>query len=77
MCAPKHETNKTHLFPLLKSKYGSKIDIKVPLRAWSWDMGSGVEFRVGAGLAEPYANTWCAVEYFESSGTNAISEAIK
>ncbi|KAJ0704376.1 putative ankyrin repeat-containing domain-containing protein [Helianthus annuus] len=48
---------------------GAKTDIKVPLGAWSWDMGSGDEFRVGAGLADPYAITWCAVEYFESSGT--------
>ncbi|KAK1410045.1 hypothetical protein QVD17_36586 [Tagetes erecta] len=47
---------------------GAKTDIKVPLGAWSWDMGSVDEFRVGAGLAEPYAVTWCAVEYFESSG---------
>lgn len=31
-------------------------------------MASGDEFRVGAGLAEPYAITWCAVEYFEASG---------
>ncbi|KAK9061676.1 hypothetical protein SSX86_018859 [Deinandra increscens subsp. villosa] len=48
---------------------GAKTDIKVPLGAWSWDMDSGDEFRVGAGLAEPYGITWCAVEYFESSGT--------
>lgn len=31
-------------------------------------MESGEEFRVGAGLAEPYPITWCAVEYFEVSG---------
>lgn len=47
---------------------GTDIGIKVQLGAWSWDMGSGDEFRVGAGLAEPYAITWCAVEYFEASG---------
>ncbi|XP_059643503.1 uncharacterized protein LOC132285337 [Cornus florida] len=47
---------------------GARTDIKVPLGAWSWDMASGEEFRVGAGLAEPYAITWCAVEYFEFSG---------
>lgn len=38
------------------------------LGAWSWDTDSGEEFRVGAGLAEPYPLTWCAVEYFETSG---------
>lgn len=44
------------------------MDIKVRLGAWSWDTASGEEFRVGAGLAEPYPITWCAVEYFETSG---------
>lgn len=39
------------------------------LGAWSWDTATGEEFRVGAGLAEPYNAIWCAVEYFESSGT--------
>ncbi|KAA8530119.1 hypothetical protein F0562_004828 [Nyssa sinensis] len=47
---------------------GARTDIKVQLGAWSWDTASGEEFRVGAGLAEPYAITWCAVEYFEISG---------
>ncbi|PSS33470.1 Ankyrin-2 like [Actinidia chinensis var. chinensis] len=47
---------------------GARTDIKVQLGAWSWDATSGEEFRVGAGLAEPYAITWCAVEYFEHSG---------
>ncbi|GJZ37556.1 putative ankyrin repeat-containing domain-containing protein [Tanacetum coccineum] len=47
---------------------GANVNIKVQLGAWSWDMASGDEFRVGAGLAEPYAITWCAVEYFEASG---------
>ncbi|XVF16234.1 hypothetical protein REPUB_Repub10bG0014000 [Reevesia pubescens] len=47
---------------------GIPIDIKVSLGAWSWDMTTGEEFRVGAGLAEPYAISWCAVEYFEDSG---------
>ncbi|XP_024974972.1 serine/threonine-protein phosphatase 6 regulatory ankyrin repeat subunit A-like [Cynara cardunculus var. scolymus] len=47
---------------------GADVNIKVQLGAWSWDMGSGDEFRVGAGLAEPYAITWCAVEYFEATG---------
>lgn len=48
---------------------GIRMDIKVRLGAWSWDTGSGEEFRVGAGLAEPYGITWCAVEYFEATGT--------
>ncbi|KAA8548213.1 hypothetical protein F0562_004526 [Nyssa sinensis] len=47
---------------------GSRTDIEVQLGAWSWDTSSGEEFRVRAGLAEPYAITWCAVEYFEVSG---------
>lgn len=38
------------------------------LGAWSWDTDTGEEFRVGAGLAEAYCITWCAVEYFEASG---------
>ncbi|EEF47511.1 ankyrin repeat-containing protein, putative [Ricinus communis] len=45
-----------------------RMDIKVKLGAWSWDMDTGEEFRVGAGLAEAYLITWCAVEYFEASG---------
>lgn len=40
----------------------------VRLGAWSWDVTTGEEIRVGAGLAEPYHMTWCAVEYFEASG---------
>ncbi|KAK6280404.1 hypothetical protein POUND7_020671 [Theobroma cacao] len=47
---------------------GTPTDIKVSLGAWSWDTTTGEEFRVGAGLAEPYAISWCAVEYFEGSG---------
>ncbi|KAG8383283.1 hypothetical protein BUALT_Bualt05G0168400 [Buddleja alternifolia] len=50
-------------------KVGCRTDTKVRLGAWSWDVTTGEEFRVGAGLAEPYRVTWCAVEYFESSGT--------
>ncbi|GAB2278559.1 hypothetical protein Dimus_013236 [Dionaea muscipula] len=49
-------------------KAGVRTDIAVSLGAWSWDAASGEEFRVGAGLAEPYPITWCAVEYFEISG---------
>ena len=47
---------------------GVRTDIKVRVGAWSWDIDTGEEFRVGAGLAEPYPVTWCAVEYFEASG---------
>ncbi|KAJ7945525.1 Ankyrin-3 [Quillaja saponaria] len=47
---------------------GVRMDIKVRLGAWSWDMDTGEELRVGAGLAEAYSVTWCAVEYFEASG---------
>ncbi|CAI9779387.1 unnamed protein product [Fraxinus pennsylvanica] len=47
---------------------GVRTDIKVRLGAWAWDTITGEEFRVGAGLAEPYRVTWCAVEYFEASG---------
>ncbi|XVF60084.1 hypothetical protein PTKIN_Ptkin08bG0015100 [Pterospermum kingtungense] len=48
---------------------GTPTDSKVSLGAWSWDTTTGEEFRVGAGLAEPYAISWCAVEYFEESGS--------
>ncbi|KAL2487867.1 Ankyrin repeat-containing domain [Forsythia ovata] len=47
---------------------GVRTGIKVRLGAWSWDTIIGEEFQVGAGLAEPYRVTWCAVEYFEASG---------
>ncbi|KAL3526164.1 hypothetical protein ACH5RR_014536 [Cinchona calisaya] len=47
---------------------GARPDLKVQLGAWSWDAASGEEYRVGAGLAEPYPIIWCAVEYFEVSG---------
>ncbi|CAO2820221.1 unnamed protein product [Amaranthus hypochondriacus] len=46
-----------------------RTDLEVKLGAWAWDTDTGEEFRVGAGLAEPYPLTWCAVEYFEISGT--------
>ncbi|KAK1289523.1 hypothetical protein QJS10_CPB18g00468 [Acorus calamus] len=48
---------------------GVRRDIKASLGAWSWDPTTAEEFRVGAGLAEPYGPAWCAVEYFESTGT--------
>ncbi|KAL7148886.1 hypothetical protein ABFS83_05G003200 [Erythranthe nasuta] len=50
-------------------KAGCRTDTKVRLGAWSWDIITGEEFRVGACLAEPYQITWCAVEYFETSGS--------
>ncbi|KAK1377350.1 ankyrin-3 [Heracleum sosnowskyi] len=53
---------------LLLKVGGAGIDTKVRVGAWSWDTATGEEFRVGAGLAEPYNALWCAVEYFESSG---------
>ncbi|KAL6505441.1 hypothetical protein OROHE_022820 [Orobanche hederae] len=49
-------------------KVGCRTDTKVRLGAWAWDIATGEEFRVGAGLADPYSVTWCAVEYFEASG---------
>ncbi|XP_076957847.1 uncharacterized protein LOC143633415 [Bidens hawaiensis] len=48
---------------------GANVNMKVQLGAWSWDTASSDEFRVGAGLAEPYPITWCAVEYFEATGS--------
>ncbi|CAH1433837.1 unnamed protein product [Lactuca virosa] len=50
-------------------KAGARTDTKVRLGAWTWDTTTGEEFRVGAGLAEPYDITWCAVEYFEKTGS--------
>ncbi|XP_020534437.1 ankyrin-3 isoform X2 [Jatropha curcas] len=50
-------------------KDGARTDLKVRLGAWSWDTNTGEEFKVGAGLAEPYGIAWCAVEYFEITGT--------
>ncbi|WOG93498.1 hypothetical protein DCAR_0312783 [Daucus carota subsp. sativus] len=48
---------------------GANTDIEVRLGAWSWDMCTGEEIRVGAGLADPYPISWLAVEFFETSGT--------
>ncbi|KAG8503609.1 hypothetical protein CXB51_001790 [Gossypium anomalum] len=48
---------------------GIKMDLKVRVGAWSWDIDTGEETRVGAGLADAYSITWCAVEYFEVSGS--------
>ncbi|XP_057529035.1 uncharacterized protein LOC130807730 [Amaranthus tricolor] len=50
-------------------KEGVQTDIKVRIGAWSWDSAIGEECRVGAGLAEPYNIAWCAVEYFEETGS--------
>ncbi|WJX17649.1 hypothetical protein P8452_07538 [Trifolium repens] len=47
---------------------GTTTDFEVQLGAWSWDISTGEELRVGAGLGEPYGITWCAIEYFEKSG---------
>ncbi|OMO60459.1 hypothetical protein CCACVL1_24150 [Corchorus capsularis] len=47
---------------------GSKMDLKVRVGAWSWDIDTGEEIRVGAGLADAYSIAWCAVEYFEATG---------
>ncbi|XVE85274.1 hypothetical protein DITRI_Ditri17bG0078700 [Diplodiscus trichospermus] len=47
---------------------GIRMDLKVRLGAWSWDIDTGEEIRVGAGLADAYSIIWCAVEYFEASG---------
>lgn len=52
-----------------ETKAGVRTDVKVQLGAWSWDIASGEESKVGAGLAEPYPITWCAVEYFEATGS--------
>ncbi|CAA0820130.1 Unknown protein [Striga hermonthica] len=53
----------------LLMRAGVSTDVNVQLGAWSWDIATGEEFRVGAGMAEPYPLTWCAVEYFEATGS--------
>ncbi|XP_021892850.1 ankyrin-3-like [Carica papaya] len=47
---------------------GAKTDCYIRLGAWSWDIFSGEELRVGACLGEPLNEIWCAVEYYEASG---------
>ncbi|KDP25227.1 hypothetical protein JCGZ_20383 [Jatropha curcas] len=47
---------------------GARTNCLVRLGAWSWDIFSGEELRVGACLGEPYTEVWCAVEYYEASG---------
>lgn len=46
----------------------AKTGRHVRLSAWSWDIFSGEELRVGACLGEPYNEAWCAVEYYEATG---------
>lgn len=58
----------TLLLTWKKLQSGARIDTKVRLGAWSWEVSTGEELRVGAGLGEPYGISWCAVEYFERSG---------
>lgn len=36
---------------------------------WSWDTATGEELRVGTRLTEPYDAVWCAVEYYEATGS--------
>ncbi|TKW39027.1 hypothetical protein SEVIR_1G152100v4 [Setaria viridis] len=47
---------------------GSYMDSLVQVGSWSWDPASPEEIRVGTCLGEHYNATWCAVEYYESSG---------
>ncbi|XP_048230096.1 ankyrin-3 isoform X2 [Ricinus communis] len=47
---------------------GARTNCLARLGAWSWDVFSGEELRVGACLGEPYDGVWCAVEYYEASG---------
>ncbi|OWM85160.1 hypothetical protein CDL15_Pgr027947 [Punica granatum] len=47
---------------------GARTGHNFRLGAWSWDIYSGEELRVGACLGEPYNEAWCAVEYYEVSG---------
>ncbi|KAH7443234.1 hypothetical protein KP509_02G026800 [Ceratopteris richardii] len=54
---------------VVKYLLGAKADCEVRLGAWSWDSSSGEVLRVGAGMAEPYTAIWCAVEYWEATGT--------
>ncbi|CAL5365754.1 unnamed protein product [Camellia sinensis] len=52
-------STETYLISIsLVDQASARTDIKVQLGAWSWDTVSGEEFRVGAGLAEPYPITW-------------------
>ncbi|XP_045816443.1 uncharacterized protein LOC123909612 [Trifolium pratense] len=56
-----------HVVSLLLQN-GTTTDFEVQLGAWSWDISTGEELRVGAGLGKPYGITWRAIEYFENSG---------
>lgn len=48
---------------------GARSDCKARLGAWSWDATSEEVLRVGAGMAEPFDAAWCAIEYWESTGS--------
>lgn len=48
---------------------GARTNCKARLGAWSWDSSSEEVLRVGAGMAEPFDATWCAIEYWESTGS--------
>eukprot|EP00250_Pteridium_aquilinum_P017277 c23544_g1_i3 orf=333-2561(+) len=48
---------------------GARTDCKARLGAWSWDSSSEEVLRVGAGMAEPFDATWCAIEYWETTGS--------
>eukprot|EP00250_Pteridium_aquilinum_P017235 c23519_g1_i1 orf=646-2880(-) len=48
---------------------GARADCQVRLGAWSWDSSSAEVLRVGAGMADPYSAIWCAIEYWETTGT--------
>jgi ankyrin repeat protein len=44
------------------------VDSLVQVGSWSWDPAWDEELRVGTCLGQHYNATWCAVEYYESSG---------
>ncbi|TVU30159.1 hypothetical protein EJB05_21768, partial [Eragrostis curvula] len=47
---------------------GSFLDSLVQVGSWTWDPTWDEELRVGTCLGQHYNATWCAVEYYESSG---------
>jgi hypothetical protein len=60
-----------HVFFFCNWQVGAKTKCKVSLGAWTWDYGAGEALRLGggAGLAEPYNEAWCAIEYWDSKGS--------
>ncbi|MCO5612401.1 hypothetical protein L7F22_066668 [Adiantum nelumboides] len=52
---------------LLQSR--ARPDCKARLGAWSWDLRSEEVLRVEAGMAKPFDATWCAIKYWESTGS--------